>query len=56
MSAIALGMIIFAYLCGSISSAILICRLAGLPDPRQHGSGNQARQMYCGLAAAALRQ
>ncbi|PHM61989.1 glycerol-3-phosphate 1-O-acyltransferase PlsY [Xenorhabdus ishibashii] len=40
MSAIALGMIIFAYLCGSISSAILICRLAGLPDPRQHGSGN----------------
>ncbi|CDH02867.1 glycerol-3-phosphate 1-O-acyltransferase PlsY [Xenorhabdus bovienii] len=40
MSAIALGMIIFAYLCGSISSAILICRLAGLPDPRQNGSGN----------------
>ncbi|MBD2783964.1 glycerol-3-phosphate 1-O-acyltransferase PlsY [Xenorhabdus sp. DI] len=40
MSAIALGMIIFAYLCGSISSAILICRLAGLPNPRQHGSGN----------------
>ncbi|MBE8596123.1 glycerol-3-phosphate 1-O-acyltransferase PlsY [Xenorhabdus sp. BG5] len=40
MSAIALGMIIFAYLCGSLSSAILICRLAGLPDPRQHGSGN----------------
>lgn len=40
MSAIALGMIIFAYLLGSVSSAILICRLAGLPDPRQHGSGN----------------
>lgn len=40
MSAIALGMIIFAYLCGSVSSAILICRLARLPDPRQHGSGN----------------
>ncbi|WP_338884295.1 MULTISPECIES: glycerol-3-phosphate 1-O-acyltransferase PlsY [Xenorhabdus] len=40
MSAIALSMIIFAYLCGSISSAILICRLARLPDPRQHGSGN----------------
>ncbi|NRN28009.1 glycerol-3-phosphate 1-O-acyltransferase PlsY [Photorhabdus heterorhabditis] len=40
MSVIALGMITFAYLCGSISSAILICRLAGLPDPRQHGSGN----------------
>ncbi|MBG6248844.1 MULTISPECIES: glycerol-3-phosphate 1-O-acyltransferase PlsY [Symbiopectobacterium] len=40
MSATALGMIIFAYLCGSISSAILVCRIAGLPDPRQHGSGN----------------
>ncbi len=40
MSAIALGMIIFAYLCGSISSAILVCRIAGLPDPREHGSGN----------------
>jgi len=33
-------MIIFAYLCGSISSAILVCRLFRLPDPRQHGSGN----------------
>ena len=40
MSAIALGMIICAYLLGSISSAILICRLAGLPDPRETGSGN----------------
>jgi len=40
MSAFALGMIIFAYLCGSISSAILVCKLAVLPDPRTHGSGN----------------
>lgn len=40
MSATALGMIIFAYLCGSISSAILVCRIAKLPDPREHGSGN----------------
>ncbi|CAE1150426.1 glycerol-3-phosphate 1-O-acyltransferase PlsY [Serratia rhizosphaerae] len=40
MSATALGMIIFAYLCGSISSAILVCRIARLPDPREHGSGN----------------
>ncbi|MGL4771752.1 MAG: glycerol-3-phosphate 1-O-acyltransferase PlsY, partial [Plesiomonas shigelloides] len=31
---------ICAYLLGSISSAILICRLAGLPDPRETGSGN----------------
>jgi acyl phosphate:glycerol-3-phosphate acyltransferase len=29
-----------AYLIGSISSAIIICRLMGLPDPRKHGSGN----------------
>lgn len=29
-----------AYLIGSISSAILICRLMGLPDPRGQGSGN----------------
>lgn len=40
MSVIAPGMIVFAYLCGSISSAILVCRLAGLPNPRQSGSGN----------------
>ncbi|MFP1723209.1 glycerol-3-phosphate 1-O-acyltransferase PlsY [Lonsdalea quercina] len=40
MSATALGMIILAYLCGSISSAILVCRIAGLPDPRENGSGN----------------
>ncbi len=40
MSAIAPGMIILAYLCGSISSAILVCRIAGLPDPRESGSGN----------------
>ena len=29
-----------AYLLGSISSAILICRLLGHPDPRTDGSGN----------------
>jgi len=29
-----------AYLIGSISSAIIICRLMGLPDPREKGSGN----------------
>lgn len=40
MSATALGMIIFAYLCGSVSSAILVCRIARLPDPRENGSGN----------------
>ena len=29
-----------AYLFGSISSAIIVCRLMGLPDPREQGSGN----------------
>jgi len=29
-----------AYLIGSISSAIIICHLMGLPDPREQGSGN----------------
>lgn len=40
MTPLALGMIIFAYLLGSISSAVLICRLLKLPDPREHGSHN----------------
>src|SRR5579885_2961433 len=30
----------FGYLCGSISTAILVCRLIGAPDPRTAGSGN----------------
>ncbi len=29
-----------AYLFGSVSSAIIVCRLMGLPDPREQGSGN----------------
>lgn len=29
-----------AYLIGSVSAAILICRIMGLPDPRTTGSGN----------------
>ena len=38
----ALTILIFAsaYLLGSISSAILVCRLFGLGDPRKQGSGN----------------
>lgn len=32
--------IIIAYLLGSLSSAIIYCRLAGLPDPRTQGSKN----------------
>ena len=33
-------MIIAAYLIGSISSAILVCKFLGLPDPRTTGSRN----------------
>lgn len=29
-----------AYLLGSVSSAIIVCRLMGYPDPRGEGSGN----------------
>ncbi|WP_283102745.1 glycerol-3-phosphate 1-O-acyltransferase PlsY [Shewanella abyssi] len=33
-------MIVGAYLAGSISSAVLVCKMRGLPDPRTAGSGN----------------
>ena len=36
----AAALIIAAYLLGSISSAIIVCRLMGLPDPRTQGSNN----------------
>ena len=29
-----------AYLAGSVSTAVVVCRLTGLPDPRTDGSGN----------------
>ncbi len=35
-----ISFLIFAYLLGSISSAILICRVAGIGDPRAQGSQN----------------
>jgi glycerol-3-phosphate acyltransferase PlsY len=34
------GLIVVAYLFGSISTAIIVARLMGLPDPRTQGSGN----------------
>lgn len=40
MSLIAYLLILTAYLLGSISSAVIICRLSGLPDPRETGSKN----------------
>jgi glycerol-3-phosphate acyltransferase PlsY len=32
--------IVIAYLCGSLSSAVIVCKLLKLPDPRKEGSGN----------------
>ena len=32
--------ILFSYLLGSLSAAIIVCKLMGLPDPRSQGSGN----------------
>lgn len=40
MSALALLLILSAYLLGSVSSAVLVCKLFGLDDPRLRGSGN----------------
>ncbi len=40
LALIDLALIIGAYLLGSISSAIIVCRLMGLPDPRTQGSNN----------------
>lgn len=39
-SPLSLGLIIAAYLVGSVSSAIIVCRLMALPDPRSEGSRN----------------
>ncbi|KFZ30228.1 glycerol-3-phosphate acyltransferase [Pseudidiomarina salinarum] len=40
MGALIILAVLTAYLFGSISSAVLICRLFRLPDPRAAGSGN----------------
>jgi glycerol-3-phosphate acyltransferase PlsY len=32
--------LLFAYFLGSVSSAVIICHLMSLPDPRSHGSNN----------------
>lgn len=33
-------LILIAYLFGSLNSAIILCKMMGLPDPREQGSGN----------------
>jgi glycerol-3-phosphate acyltransferase PlsY len=40
MTPLTLLMILFAYLLGSVSSAVLVCHVFRLPDPRQTGSHN----------------
>ncbi|QEP44551.1 glycerol-3-phosphate 1-O-acyltransferase [Ectothiorhodospiraceae bacterium BW-2] len=40
LSAIVLLLPLAAYLIGSLSAAIIVCRLMGLPDPRTQGSHN----------------
>ena len=40
MTALTILMFALAYLLGSISSAVLVCRLFSLGDPREQGSGN----------------
>ena len=55
MSLFALFYMIFAYLLGSISSAILICKIAGLPDPRKMALITLVRPMYCVLADVGRR-
>lgn len=36
----AIAALILAYLAGSVSTAIIVCRVMGLPDPRSDGSRN----------------
>lgn len=38
--ALPLTLLVIAYLIGSLNSAIVLCKLGGLPDPRTQGSGN----------------
>lgn len=40
MSVLDIALIVLAYLLGSISTAILVCKMMGLPDPRTIGSKN----------------
>jgi glycerol-3-phosphate acyltransferase PlsY len=33
-------LVVLGYLCGSLASAVVVCRVMKLPDPRKQGSGN----------------
>ena len=49
-------LVVVAYLIGSVSFAVVVSRLFGLPDPRQYGSGNPGATnvLRTGNKAAAL--
>lgn len=52
-----ISLVVLAYLMGSLSTAILTCKLMGLPDPRAKGSGNPGATnvlRYGGKKAAAI--
>lgn len=57
MTALDLVLIFIAYLLGSLSSAIIVCKLMRLPDPRGEGSGNPGATnvlRFAGKKAAAI--
>ncbi len=37
---LAIVLVVLGYLCGSLASAVIVCRIMKLPDPREQGSGN----------------
>lgn len=37
---IGIVIVVVGYLCGSLASAVIVCRVMKLPDPRDSGSGN----------------
>lgn len=50
-------LVVIAYLFGSVSTAIIVCRIMGLPDPRSQGSKNPGATnvlRYGGKKAAAI--
>ena len=37
---VGIALVVCGYLVGSVATAVVVCRLMGLPDPRTEGSGN----------------
>ncbi len=54
---VSVAVIVAGYVVGSVASAVVVCRLMGLPDPRTQGSGNPGATnvlRHGGKKAAAL--